>query len=573
MTKVEATIGVRDDGGLDTPTRPTAVHPKDERGGAAHHAAQASDTVIVGLRSADRNGHARLSAPVSRRTALRAGLGVAASALGAGLWAAPAMAMARSSVVSGTRVRFASSVAGGGTVTMQWTAALLQAVRDTHPVPTVTSRAFAILHTCIFDAWAAYDPIAVGTRLGGAARRPVAEHTIPNKAAALSYAAYTALADLFPSQAPLFAATLAGLGYDPTVVTLDPGTPPGVGRAAALAVLAFRHHDGSNQLGDLHPGAYADYTGYRPVDAPHYISPRHLVDPNHWQPLRVPDGHGGYTVQQFTTPHWGRVVPFALTSGDQLRPADGPALYPSDRYRRQALEILALSAGLTDEQKVIAEYWADGPNSELPPGHWFLFAGHASQRDNNSLDTDVKMCFALGNALLDAGIACWDAKRAYDSIRPISAIHDVFGGRQVSAWVGPGRGTQAIDGASWQPYQPLTVVTPPFAEFTSGHSTFSAAAAEILKHCTGSDACGMAYTQPAGVSRVEPGLTPARDVTLSWATFSAAADQAGLSRRYGGIHFKDGDEAGRRMGRQIGRQVWARAQTYVNGTAPMPTGA
>ena len=116
-------------------------------------------------------------------------------------------------------------------------------------------------------------------------------------------------------------------------------------------------------------------------------------------------------------------------------------------------------------------------------------------------------------------------------------------------------------------YQPATVVTPPFPEFFSGHSTFSAAGAEILKLYTGSDAFGNSVTIPAGFSRVEPGMTPATDITLSWATFSEATDQAGISRRYGGIHFKYGDLAGRAIGRQVGAQVWAKALTYFNGTA------
>ncbi len=110
-------------------------------------------------------------------------------------------------------------------------------------------------------------------------------------------------------------------------------------------------------------------------------------------------------------------------------------------------------------------------------------------------------------------------------------------------------------------------MTPPFPEFNSGHSTFSAAGAEILKSFTGSDAFGASATVQAGSSKVEPGAVPAADVTLSWATFSDAADQAGISRRYGGIHFVQGDLRGRSGGRLVGAQVWAKALTYFNGTA------
>jgi hypothetical protein len=106
------------------------------------------------------------------------------------------------------------------------------------------------------------------------------------------------------------------------------------------------------------------------------------------------------------------------------------------------------------------------------------------------------------------------------------------------------------------------VVTPPFAEYPSGHSTFSAAAAEVLRRFTGSDALGATVTVPAGSSRIEPGLVPAEDLTLGWDTFSAAADQAGLSRRYGGIHFEQGDLVGRAIGRAVGARVWRLAMRY-----------
>lgn len=108
-------------------------------------------------------------------------------------------------------------------------------------------------------------------------------------------------------------------------------------------------------------------------------------------------------------------------------------------------------------------------------------------------------------------------------------------------------------------------MTPPFAEYFSGHSTFSAARAEILRRFTDSDHFGASYTQPAGSSRVEPGLVPAKDITLKWDTFSDAADESGLSRRYSGIHFEDGDLDGRQRGRRLAIQAWARAQDYIHG--------
>ena len=122
-----------------------------------------------------------------------------------------------------------------------------------------------------------------------------------------------------------------------------------------------------------------------------------------------------------------------------------------------------------------------------------------------------------------------------------------------------------MDGRNWIPYQPSTFPTPPFPECSSGHSTFSAAGAEILKLFTGSDAFGDSVTFLAGTSKIEPGHTPAHSLTLNWNTFTDAANQAGISRRFGGIHFEQGDLTGRVTGRLIARQAWAKAVRLWNG--------
>lgn len=442
------------------------------------------------------------------------------------------------------------------TVVVQWSAATLEAIRETHPGPPMVARGLAMVHTAIFDAWAAYDEVAVGTRLGGALRRPIQERTEANKREALSYAAYRTLADLYrgPTQIAQFDALLRGLGYDPANASTDTTTPSGIGNTVAAELLAFRHGDGSNQL-----AGYADTSGYVAVN-----DSTHINDPNAWQPLRPA---GASADQRYIAPHWGTVAPFALTSGSQFRPAVGPARSDDRLYRRQAEEVLTLSAKLNDERKVMAEYWADGPSSELPPGHWCLFGHYVSERDRHGLDEDTTMFFALTNAIFDASIAAWDAKRAYDSERPVTAIHALWADDDVKAWAGPYQGTSKIPGATWKPYQAASVVTPPFPEYLSGHSSFSAAGAEVLRRFTGSDAFGATATQPAGSSRVEPGAVPKKDVTLSWNTFSDAADEAGISRRYGGIHFKQGDLDGRTMGRQVGAQAWDKAQQHILGTA------
>jgi hypothetical protein len=213
---------------------------------------------------------------------------------------------------------------------------------------------------------------------------------------------------------------------------------------------------------------------------------------------------------------------------------------------------------------MIAEYWADGPHSELPPGHGDLFAQFVSARDHHKLADDVKLFFAMTNAIFDAGIVAWDAKRAFDSVRPVTAIPFLFNGQQIQARGGPFKGTITMDGGKWIPYQPSTFPMPPFPECSSGHSTFSAAGAEILKFFTGSDIFGASVTLPAGSSRIEPGLTPAQPVTLDWKTFKEAANQAGISRRYGGIHFEVGDLTGRVTGKLVADQAWAKAVSLWN---------
>jgi hypothetical protein len=439
---------------------------------------------------------------------------------------------------------------------LQWNEVALEAIRRSTLGPPMVARALAIVHTCMYDAWAAYDPVAHGTQLGDSLRRPHYEWTASARRQAVSVAAYRALVDLFPAQQQLFANLMARLGYDPLDTSVDPATPTGVGDLACAAVLAFRHADGSNQLGDINSGPpYSDYTAYVPVN-----TPMQLTDPNRWQPITFLDGR----TPGFLAPHWGLVTSFALPPDHSLRP-EPPALYPEERYTRQAEELLHISADLTDHQKMISEYWADGPASELPPGHWNLLAQVVARRDGQSLDENVKLFFLLNSALFDASIAVWECKRFYDYVRPITAIRFLFAGQQVQAWGGPFRGTQTIDGKDWLPYQRGTFLTPPFPEYVSGHSTFSAAAAELLKRFTGSDRFGYAVVLPAGSSRIEPGATPLHPIVLVWRTFTEAADEAGLSRRYGGIHFRDGDLQGRALGRRVAALVWHKGRRLFAG--------
>ena len=282
-----------------------------------------------------------------------------------------------------------------------------------------------------------------------------------------------------------------------------------------------------------------------------------------------------------------------------------------------------------DYARVLAEFWADGPDSETPPGHWFRIynekvGSHPSLsrrvggtgKPLDPLAFDVLAYLALGGAMHDAAIAAWSVKGAYDYPRPVSAIRYLAGlgaGDDADARdgglplveghverVGPGdplagenaehvgklkllawRGPDAIafpalDVAGvgwilaerWWPYQRPSFVSPPFAGYVSGHSTFSRAAAEVLEFLTGDPFFpgGLAeFTASANDFLVfERG--PSVDVRLQWATYRDAADQTSLSRIWGGIHPPADDLPGRRMGAEIGKRAWQRARALFEGT-------
>lgn len=501
---------------------------------------------------------------MQRRTFLKVGTGAALGSMLAACGGGGSSGnTANPPIVAPTQT---SAVAG-------WTQVALDAVRAVKPGPPMAARSFAIMHTCMYNAWAAYDATARATPHGPLVKRPAGERTASNKAAAMSYAAYTALVDQFPARKATFDGYMKSLGYDPALASTDVATPAGVGIVLGSSMLEFCHADGANQLGDLTPSgvAFADYTGYAPKNPPMAVgSPTPLSsipEPGHWQPLSFPDAAGSVRTPGYLAACWDHVKPFALTAPGQFRPGP-PATFGTPEYEAQARRIMEVTQALTDEQKVIAEYWADGPNSELPPGHWLLFALFVSQRDGHTDDEDVKMFFALSNALSDAAIAAWDAKRAYDSERPITAIRYLMQGQTIIGYgtQGVAGGLGPIKGEAWVPFQPSTFPTPPFPEHVSGHSTFSAAAAEILRSFTGSDAFGASYTKKAHSMLIAPAL-PASDVTLSWATFSDAADEAGISRIYGGIHFDKANEDGKALGRKVGAAVFAAAQAFWEGRA------
>jgi hypothetical protein len=472
-------------------------------------------------------------------------------------------------------------------VVVKWDDELLQTIRA-NPAgtgPTITARAIAVLHTAINDAWAAYDPVADGyyytAKATGAAPW--------DKEKAISFAADKTLGWLFPGRAALDVDPgPAVLGeYDAQLQELnyaldDSSSAAQIGRAAAQATIDNRANDGANQL-----SGYADTTNYASRLQNTW---KELKQPWHWQPQCVltpagvtagvpflpPAGQDcvapNYAAQLPYTPQWGNVTPFALDADYQYTPTGPPKLADGSYDPTDVATALKDTSNLDDTKKVIAEYWADGPKSEFPPGHWALLGQAYSRERAHSVDTDVKMFFTMGNALLDASISSWKAKYTFDFWRPTSAIRYLYAGKQVNTWLGPYKGYGMRDGSQWRPYQAPTVVTPPFPEYTSGHSTFSGAARITLTAFTGGDSFGGQVTIKAGKSLFEPRTdtnpgVPARDVVLKWKTFLDAADQAGMSRRYGGIHFASGDTHGRAAGATKGWCAYDWAKSYGEGRA------
>jgi hypothetical protein len=452
-------------------------------------------------------------------------------------------------------------------------------------------------------------------------------------------------------------------------------------------VLAYGKTDGSNEA-----GGYAA-PDYKPVNPPLVVAKPGkptMVDPNRWQPLQIehmisqngiPVTNG---VQQAVGPHWGHVKSFGLPpdTGDGVPIDPGPQPRLGDpetdaSFKEQVVEVIRDSSmldpgdGVTidispgargwntlgtndghghpvnpatgqpyppdvvlegDFGRVMAEFWADGPKSETPPGHWNVLANLVSDELSpnlrisgkgdpvDRLQWDVKMYFALNGAVHDAAIEAWGLKGHYDGVRPISMIRYMGGLGQssdptlpsydreglplvpglielitadttapgqamaslaghegeiaIKAWGGNPAdpktqtgGVRWIRAVAWVPYQLPTFVTPAFPGYASGHSTFSRAAAEVMTAFTGSEYFpdGVSgYTIPAGSLKFEKG--PTTDIRLEWATYYDAADQAGQSRLWGGIHVQVDDFNGRILGSECGKAAWALAQHYYDGT-------
>ncbi len=449
--------------------------------------------------------------------------------------------------------------------------------------PTIISREMHIGVTAMYDAWAAYDDKAVGTRLGDKLRRPPAERTLANKEVAVAYAMYRALLSVYPEDAEWLGAQLRADKLDPDNDSLDPSTPAGVGNLAAAAVIEYRKRDGSNQFGD-EPGGdgkpYSDYTGYQPVNPPGNIGqPLGLVDANRWQQVPfIVDGkvlHPGYL-----TAHWHKVKPFAIERADQFRPGPPPKV-GSPELQADVDELIRANANLGVREKAIVEFMRDGPRSTGQSGHWLRFAADVSRRDHHTLDQDVKLFFAVGSVVFDAFISCWETKRAYDSARPWSLIRTYYAGKQIPGYLGSCKGFGTIPAEQWQPYSPPNFPTPPFPGYSSGHATASGAGARILELFTGSDRYESVAIRTAGeltetqctVGEMQArdgkpaNLPNEREVRLPLATFTDTAKLAAYSRMLGGYHIATDNNIGLDIGKKLADYSWPIYQAYWNGTA------
>ncbi|MEV4890934.1 vanadium-dependent haloperoxidase [Nonomuraea sp. NPDC055795] len=424
-------------------------------------------------------------------------------------------------------------------------------------------RIVALMDNGWFDAIAPYHPTAVGiySRLG---RRPAGEGaTNRNKNIAILYSTYRVLSGLVPQGVAEWRRMLASVGLDPDDRGTDARTPVGLGNLAAQAVLDRRARDGMNQLGDeggrrYHRRPYADYTGYRPVN-----TADELRDPSRWQPAVTTTGAGIFRAQQFVTPQWAVTRPYSFTDPARFRV---PPPKDSDHrnrqgYKRQADEVIAASAALTDEQKMKAELFNDK----------FLALGFpavmAAENRRLPLDRFVHSLAATELAAFDAGIAIWSEKRRYDAVRPFSAIAHVYGRRPITAWGGPGKGTVTdLPAHEWKSY--LNVADHP--EYPSGSAGFCSALAQVQRRVHGTDQVDLSLPREKGSSLVEPGLTPARDITLRWSSWTALEDDCGLSRVWGGVHFKAASRAGHEIGRAVGEAAYAFVREHVSGQAPPP---
>jgi membrane-associated phospholipid phosphatase len=390
-------------------------------------------------------------------------------------------------------------------VVLDWNNVTLNAIRTDKTPPPKSSRALACVHVAVFDA--------VNSGTGGPYQpylvQPPATFTSISPEAAAASAAHAALVALFPAQQATFDAALsASLAAVPD----GPAKTSGVqwGASVAAQIMASRHDDGAATP--------------RPYEAP--------TGANWW--TRTPPA-----LADPLLPNWPYVTPWAMTSGAQFRQGPPPAS-TSPEYIAAFREVRKLghinSPYRTAEQTQIALFWADGGGTATPPGHWFVIAQGISRDRHLSLIDNARLFALLGIAVADAAVVAWDMKYYYSDWRPVTGIQhaDIDGNPFTAAEPG------------WTPL----IATPPFPSYTSGHSTFSAASARILALFFGTDAISFSTTSD-GLPGVERSFT----------SLSQAAEEAGQSRIYGGIHWQFDNQAGLASGRALAEQVFFKVLT------------
>ena len=439
----------------------------------------------------------------------------------------------------------------------------------------------ALVNQALYDTWAAFDPKARGFTIDLHAQAfglPGVKSSAELVAVAMVQAAagvlYSAGASLFANQTLPAELASAIDAAKMVAMTIIPRTRQvqviRLAAAVERAVLTRALTDGANQQAN-----YADTSGYRPQPSVFQASPYDLawlID-SYWQPLPQPTGVNPKAVQQPLTPQWGGVKGFALHKGNQFRPVPkdvinpylGDGHTPNTKFRQSLQEVVDISSHLTAQQKAIAEYWESGPGTTFPPGQWMTFTTDLIKQQHLDLGQSVKLSFTVSQALLDAGIAAWDTKYAYDTVRPITAVRQTYYNQMIADWRGP------VQGTHWSPYQNSASLTPNFPSLVSGHSTFSSAASAVLRGLLGTNLFSDSVTLKDSDSRFDPNGFDGQpglgsDVQLGWKYFSEAADQAGMSRLYGGIHFSADNILGSEMGIQIGNQALARATALFKGS-------
>ena len=381
---------------------------------------------------------------------------------------------------------------------LDWNEVLLDAIRVDKTPPPKASRAMACVNISIYDA--------VNGILGGSTPYHVTDHTPAGaspEAAAIA-AAHRALVALYPAQQATFdTARTASLAAIPDGTAKTDGIA--WGEHVADAILELRADDNS---GATFP----------------------------WEP---PLGGGWWlpTPPAFAAPllpNWPHVTPWAMTSGSQFRPAAPPA--PNSAECTAAFrEVKRLgrvdSTARTADQTQIALFWADGAGTETPPGHWITIASGLSQDRGLGLAENARLFGLLGITVADAAVVSWDVKYVYNNWRPVTGIQHADQDGNPDTEADP----------SWL----SLIATPPFPSYSSGHSTFSGSSSRLLAHFFGTDAIPF--------STVSDGLP---GVTRSFTSFSQAAEEAGQSRIYGGIHWQFDNQAGLASGRALADHVF-----------------